>query len=91
MAAYGAAQEALLDTGALQTTEDNTVDYGWYKRLEDGEPIDGGSRLYPDSHRRYPGIWAGGWRTGRRVDIGEHLRNGGHRHGYRRYVQGRPL
>ena len=41
MAAYGAAQEALLDTGALQTTEDNTVDYGWYKRLEDGEPIDG--------------------------------------------------
>ena len=41
MVAYGAAQEALLDTGALQTTEDNTVDYGWYKRLEDGEPIDG--------------------------------------------------
>ena len=41
MAAYGAAQEALINTGALQTTEDNTVDYGWYKRLEDGEPIDG--------------------------------------------------
>ena len=41
MARYGAAQEALISTGALVTTQDNTIDYGWYERLEDGEPIDG--------------------------------------------------
>ena len=41
MTAYGTAQEALLDTGALKATEDNTVDFGWYKPLEDGEPVDG--------------------------------------------------
>ena len=40
MTAFGAAQEMLLNVGALKTAEDNTVGYGWYKPLEDSEPVD---------------------------------------------------
>ena len=42
MARYGAAQEALISTGALVTTPDNTIDYGWYEPIQEGEPVDGG-------------------------------------------------
>ena len=42
MARYGAAQEALITTGALVTTQDNTIDYGWYELIQEGEQVDGG-------------------------------------------------